>query len=219
MLSSNESNKKSNDKRDLTLVAKSNSTKEGKRYKKSEDPVLIAAKKEHDKLLAKLKNKENYIGVEVYKNTLKPNQVRGYKNGVLGGRIVIKTVDGQLLLLTEAACVNDFSNYILFMFQWLKTKEEKYSKLQWLLKNTPSFVSFEDTSIPRPILKYSKSTRENDEPFNFMNPSEANSAWKKEIRKRCLIDVGEEFTHLRKKAIFHEVVKSFLVRLEKIRNE
>ena len=202
------------------MVVKNNDTKENsKRYKKSEDPVLIAAKEEHDKILTKLKNKENYIGVEVYGNVLKFNQVRGYKNSVLGGRIVIKTVDGRLLLLTEAACVNDLSNRIIFMFKWLKSDAEKIAKMKSLLADTPDFVSFEETSISPVIVEYSKSTRENDEPFNFMNPSEANDAWKKEVRKRQLVGVGEEFSYERKKAIFDEVVKCFLARLEKAKKK
>ena len=191
-----------------------NSTKKKKYNKKSEDPRLIAAKEVYDKQLRKLLVRKNFIGVEECENKLKHNEARGYKNIAGVGKISIKIVGGRQLLVTEAACVNDLSNRIIFMFKWLPSLEAKIAKMKSLLADTPVFVSFEDTSIVPIMVDYARSSRENDAPYNFMNPSKVNATWKKEVTKRGLVDVGEEFTYERKKATFDEVVRNILVKLQ-----
>ena len=191
-----------------------NSTKKKKYNKKSEDPRLIAVKEVYDKQLRKLLVKRNFIGVEECENRIKHNEVRGYKNIAGVGKISIKIVGGRQLLVTEAACVNDHSNRIIFMFQVLPSLEAKIAKMKSLLVDTPDFVSFEDTSIVPIMVDYARSNRVNDAPYNFMNPSKVNVTWKKEVTKRGLVDVGEEFTYERKKAIFDEVVRNILVKLQ-----
>ena len=186
-----------------------------KRFKKSEDPVLKALKKKHDALLAKLQERENYSAIEIIESKLKHNHIRGLKAGGKSwiGKIAIKEVDGTSLMLTEAALVNDFCYQLDFILSWKKTKDERIADCEMMLRTPPDIYNCSDTTISLPFVAFATSSRTGDQPFNFMNPSSTSAAWKKEVRKRKLTNVGDEFTDERKKAIVVECVRCILARL------
>lgn len=186
-----------------------------KRFKKSEDPALIALKKMHDDLLAKLQKRETYSAIEIIESKLKHNHIRGIKAGAKSwiGKIAIKEVDETALMLTEAALVNDFCYQLDFILSWKKTKDERIAHCEKMLRTPPAIYKSSKTTISLPFVAFATSSRTGDQPFNFMDPSSMNAAWKKEVRKRKLTNVGDEFTDERKKAIFVECVRCILARL------
>lgn len=139
-----------------------------------------AVKVKYDELLAKaIIDDAKYFGIEVSKNGLKNNKLHGNLNilAVWSGNHIALT----MIILNEAALVNDYGKRIAYELEALGTDKERLDHSEQIIASTspPDYVACECTTIPLEIIEYARSRRNNVAPFNFMNPSGVNAAWTK----------------------------------------
>ena len=181
--------------------------------KKSENPVLIAQKERHDRLLTEFKEGKNYLGVEILPSKLSHISVRGNKAGcsdLFSKQVSVGIAAGQSLNMTKSALVNNFASQINYKARKLESDEQKISYLNDILKTPPAFVACKDVKVRKRIRRYYKS---NPRSFNFKNPSNVDAVWKEELQERELESVDTEFTYERKNAIFRAIVNDIINKL------
>ena len=105
--------------------------------------ILIAHKERYDRLPTELKERKNYLGVEILPNKLSHISVRGNKAGcsnLVSKRILVGIADSQAFNVTKSALVNDFASHINYSSRKLKCDEQKIAYLNDILKSPPEFV-------------------------------------------------------------------------------
>jgi len=75
------------------------------------------------------------------------------------------------------------------------------------------YVACANRTIPNEIIELARSSRNNSNPFNFMNPSEVNAARSREIQNREM-DIETTFSTQRKTAIFLAVIRAVKTKIE-----
>ena len=206
----------------LALLQQQPKTKKPKKLLKRDDPELKAAKQAHDKILADLQQRFSFLCVEIKYNSIRPNSVQAYKGGGHSWgnlKITIKKAGELLLLIVEAALAHDYASLV----NWILSRSTtKLAKLESLLNEPPGLIDANATSrtnYPEPFLSFCDSTRTGGSrgcPLNFMNPSNVDKKWKKEVKARGLTEErGDEFTFARKREIFDAVVREVVKKLMK----
>ena len=113
----------------------------------------------------------------------------------------------------------DFSKRVVFILNLpqLTTPELKLAKAEALLcgTETVSWVDCSDEFVGQKPYDYFKASRNEGASFNFPFPNKVDELWKKEVAKRGLTCVDNEFTLERKQAIFCEVLKCIIKKLKK----
>jgi len=176
----------------------------------------------HDKKLEKFRVKKNYFGVSTIKNSTKPNVVQA----VIGCGLLLYSLKltstsalGRPYTVTEAALFFDFAKRVMFTLNLphLTTPELKLAKAEALLSGAEkvNWVDCTAEFVGQKTYDHFKASRNEGASFNFPFPNKVDELWKKEVTKRGLTLVDDEFTFERKEAIFNEVLKCIIKKLKK----
>jgi len=176
----------------------------------------------HNKKLEKFRAKRDYFGVSTIKNSTKPNVVQAVIGcGLLlySFKLTSTSALGRQYTVTEAALFFDFAKRVMFILNLphLKTPELKLAKAEALLSGAEkvNWVGCSDEFVGQKTYDYFKASRNEGASFNFPFPNKVDELWKKEVTKRGLTLVDDEFTFERKEAIFNEVLKCIIKKLKK----
>ena len=123
----------------------------------------------------------------------------------------------SIQLCTEAALFFDFAKRIMFILNDLTTPELRLAKAENLLSGaeTVSWVDCSADFVGQTVYDFFQRSRNEGASFNFPFPNKVDELWKKEVAKRGLTCVDNEFTLERKQAIFCEVLKCIIKKLKK----
>ena len=174
----------------------------------------------HNKKLEKFRAKKDYFGVSIVKNATKPNLVQAVIGcGLLlySFKLTSTSALGRQYTVTEAALFFDFVKRIMFILNDLTTPELRLAKAEALLSGaeTVSWVDCSAEFVGQTVYDFFQRSRNEGASFNFPFPNKVDELWKKEVAKRGLTCVDNEFTLERKQAIFCEVLKCIIKKLKK----
>ena len=174
----------------------------------------------HNKKLEKFRAKKDYFGVSTIKNATKPNVVQAVIGcGLLlySFKLTSTSALGRQYTITEAALFFDFVKRIMFILNDLTTPELRLAKAEALLSGaeTVSWVDCSAEFVGQTVYDFFQRSRNEGASFNFPFPNKVDELWKKEVAKRGLTCVDNEFTLERKQAIFYEVLKCIIKKLKK----
>jgi len=130
--------------------------------RKKDNVDLIAIKEEYDRLLNAYKKETQFNGVAVNENKMKPHRVRAFKSANLNlgkKRITLKDIDGEPILITEAAVVSDYGNHLNYALKDCTTPAQKITLLNGFKTITPTYVACQNKTIPSDILDHARSKR------------------------------------------------------------
>jgi len=180
---------------------------------KSDNTEIEDPKERHDKLLEKYKNKKNFKGIELKKNSRRNNTVQAFHNATEYHRkfAITKVGDGSCpLTLVEAAYASDQAfvvEYCLHKARSNKSLELLFEYLTRMRTAIPELAAFGARQV------YSKQFHEfagsfaGRQSLNFFDLESLNKAWKKEVKKRSLDSTNNEISFERRKDIFVSVVE------------
>ena len=105
----------------------------------------------------------------------------------------------------------------MFILNDLTTPELRLAKAEALLSGaeTVSWVDCSAKFVGQTVYDFFQRSRNEGASFNFPFPNKVDELWKKEVAKRGLTCVDNEFTLERKQAIFCEVLKCIIKKLKK----